>query len=402
MISLKKKQKEELPEFYDIGNMIARAPNAYYYMCYGMRSNGKTFQVLKIMLFGYHDKKRGIDFPGYLDDGSQGGIARRFREDFQGGLAMKYWDGFINNPYLGNLIEKKTNGKWNSIKYFQRAFYLEYIDINDEKNNRVDPTPFCGTFALSEADRIKGGQYPKMRYLLIDEFISRDVYLPNEFSSYVTSLISTIVRKEAKLRIFLCGNSVNKYCPYFNEMGLYKVKNQEKGTIDVYKYGETGLEVAVEYCDAPSKKNASDVYFAFNNPKLKMITEGDWEIAVYPHLPNDYCKGNILYNYFIVFDGEIMHCEVIYTDIKGDSPKLFTYVHRKTTEIKDDGISLIYSQDYSPLMNHSRKINHPRNELEKKLWWFYQTDNVYYQDNTLGEVMRNYLMWCNQESFIRK
>ena len=26
-----------------------------------------------------------------------------------------------------------------------------------------------------------------------------------------------------------------------------------------------------------------DVYFAFNNPKLQMITSGAWEMAIYPH-----------------------------------------------------------------------------------------------------------------------
>ena len=36
------------------------------------------------------------------------------------------------------------------------------------------------------------------------------------------------------------------------------------------------------------------------------------------------------------------------------------------------------------------------NEIGKKIWWFFNTDRVYYQDNEVGEIVRNYIMWCKK------
>ena len=393
---MKKKDKEEKISFYSIANLIKSCPSAKYFMAYGLRSNGKTFQALKVMLWGFHEG--GININGYFDDGSRGVLIRRFREDFNGGNAIRYWiDNFIENKYEGNILEKLTKGKWNNIVYYQRAFYLEHIDPNDDKNNIREDHPFCYTTAISEQEHFKGGGIPRVGVIVFDEFIARGYYLPDEFI-LLSNTLKTCIRSDDKPIIIMVGNSINKYSPYFDEMGLYKVKNQKKGTIDVYEYGSSGLKVAVEYTDVPSKKNKSDIYFAFDNPKLKMITTGDWEIAMYPHLPHDYCAGNILYKYFIEFDGDILQCEIIYLHVDKEPPMMFTYIHRKTTPIKEDGISLVYCKNWSPLRNHARKINNPRNELEKKIWGFFQSDNVYYQDNTVGEIVRNYVMWCDTDS----
>ena len=45
---------------------------------------------------------------------------------------------------------------------------------------------------------------------------------------------------------------------------------------DVYKYGDSGLSVAVEYCESTQKFGGkkSDVFFAFDNDRLKMVTTG--------------------------------------------------------------------------------------------------------------------------------
>ena len=33
-------------------------------------------------------------------------------------------------------------------------------------------------------------------------------------------------------------------------------------------------------------------------------------------------------------------------------------------------------------------------DIEKKIAIFYTRDKVYYQDNEVGEIVRNYLQWC--------
>ena len=126
-----------------------------------------------------------------------------------------------------------------------------------------------------------------------------------------------------------------------------------------------------------------------------MIKTGSWEIDIYPHLPCPYIPKNIKYMYFINFDGETLQCEIIRTvDPETKRKVMFTYIHRKTTKIKDnDGRYLVYQEEFSPLRNYRRRITRPSSDLEKTILSFYKNDKVFYQDNDVGEIVRNYLQW---------
>ena len=93
---------------YSLKNILQQ--NALYNVIFGERSNGKTFAVLHLALFGYH--KDGIDINGYLDDGTQLGIIRRWDTDFKGMKGQQMFDNFINNEEKGNIIESETRGKY--------------------------------------------------------------------------------------------------------------------------------------------------------------------------------------------------------------------------------------------------------------------------------------------------
>ena len=204
------------------------------------------------------------------------------------------------------------------------------------------------------------------------------------------NVLSTIIRHRNNVKIFMLGNTVNKYCPYFSEMGLGHVVDMEPGKIDIYSYGESSLRVAVERCKSPNKDGKqSDVYFAFDNPSLQMITGGAWEIDMYPHLPRKYKKSDVGFEYFINFNDQLLHCEIVFLE-----DCTFTYIHRKTTPIRDESSSIIFSDEYDPRPNHFRNIRKPTTDLEKRIALYFRKDKVFYQDNEVGEVVRNYLMHC--------
>ena len=76
----------------------------------------------------------------------------------------------------------------------------------------------------------------------------------------------------------------------------------ESGKIDIYSYGDSKLKVAVERTpDHNIEGRKSEVYFAFDNPSLQMITGGAWELDLYPHLPREYKTEDVIFKYFIVF-----------------------------------------------------------------------------------------------------
>ena len=241
----------------------------------------------------------------------------------------------------------------------------------------------------------KSSSYPDIRTIIFDEVISRDGYLNNEWV-YFQNVLSTIIRNrgpEDGFKIFMLGNTVNKYCPYFNEMGLKNIAKMKPGDIDIYKY-ESGLTVAVEYA-VPSAKfgtKKSDVFFGFDNKSaMQMITKGAWEIGTYPHNMTKYEKRDIQFTYFIEWERELLQCEIV-----GIDNKLFTFIHRKTTPIQDPDRDMIYSIEYDQRLNYYRNIANPSTKLQKKIWYFFASDNVYYQDNEVGELVNNYIQWCKQ------
>lgn len=370
----KNKQK-----YYSLKNILSK--NALYNVIYGERSNGKTFAVLELIIQKFIDS----------NEQEQGVIIRRWEEDFRGKNGSQQFDNFIYNSTRGNIIEKMTKGKYNYVVYNSRRWYLaNYIQDENGKGERiVCEKPFCIGLNLTADEHYKSLAFPQVTTILFDEFITRKLYLPDEFITF-QSILSTIIRDRDNVTIFMCGNSINKYCPHFKEMGLKHIPQMKQGDIDVYDYGDSGLRVAVEYSDSPSKKGKkSDKYFAFDNPKLKMITSGAWEIGLYPHLPKKYKPKDIRYTYFILFEDELLQCEIIQIDRES-----FTFIHRKTTPIKEDNKGLVYQQTPSIKNNYRVKINNVTNKLEKLIYSYFINDKVFYQDNETGEVVRNYLNWC--------
>lgn len=356
-------------KFYSLKNILSK--DAQYNVIFGERSNGKTYAVLKY----------GVE--RFIESGEQMAIVRRWSDDFTGKRGQVMFDALISN----NEISKLSGGEWTSIYYYASRWYL----CRYEDNMRVTcETPLAYGFSISAMEHDKSTAYPDITTIMFDEFLTRTIYIKDEFVLFM-NVLSTIIRHRTNVKIFMLGNTVNKYCPYFSEMGLTHVKTMKAGTIDVYHYGDSELTVAVEYTAANKAGKASDMYFAFDNPKLSMITGGAWEIDIYPHCPVHYKPNEVLFTYFIEFAGDILQCEIVqHEDL------YFTFVHRKTTELKDPDHDLIYTTEYDPRPNFKRKINKPRSDIEKKIAEFYTKDKIFYADNETGEIMRNYLIWCGK------
>ena len=356
---------------------------AQYNIIYGERSNGKTYGTLEYCL------------TEYFKDGSEFAYIRRWDEDLVGKKGESLFNALIKN----GVIRKLSKGKWNHVVYKSRAYYFAFID--DEGVVVTDVKPFAYAFALTQHEHYKSNSYPNIRKIIFDEFLTRGSYLPDEFIIF-QNVLSTLIRLRDDVIIFMLGNTVNKYSPYISEMGLTRMRTQKIGTIDIYEYGDTGLKVAVEYSDMPTKDKKSNKYFAFENPRLQMITTGKWEIDIYPHYPREEYAGinpykDIKYMFFIEFEGSILQCEIIYKEKnKKDEqkPTYFLFIHQKTTPIKEDNRNLVYSQTANPLPNYRRRITKATTMIERKIQQFFAKDKVFYSDNETGEIMRNYLLWC--------
>ena len=347
--------------------------NATYNVIFGERSNGKTYATLKQVL------------ENYFNDGSQFAYIRRWSVDVQPKRMNNLFNAIIEDGYL----EKLSGGKFTAIFYRTGRFYLcTYNDKGKPIYNEEDIIGYA--FSLSENEHNKANSYPRVTTIIFDEFLTNKIYLPDEFILFMNT-VSTIVRQRTNVKIYMLGNTVNKFCPYFKEMGLTNILTMKQGTIDVYTYGETKLKVAVEYADSKKKFKKNNFYFAFNNPKLKMITGGAWELNIYPHAPVKWLPKNIVFTYFIDFNDSIYQCEIINKDAN-----VFTYIHEKTTPIKNPDKDIIYTLDYNPKINYNVNILKPLNDYQNKITWFFTHDRVYYQNNNVGDAINNYLKICKR------
>ena len=347
--------------------------NATYNVIFGERSNGKTYATLKQVL------------ENYFSDGSQFAYIRRWSVDVQPKIMNNLFNAIIEDGYL----EKLSGGKFTAIFYRTGRFYLcTYNDKGKPIYNDEDVIGYA--FSLSENEHNKANSYPKVTTIIFDEFLTNKIYLPDEFILFMNT-VSTIVRQRTNVKIYMLGNTVNKFCPYFKEMGLTNILSMKQGSIDLYTYGESKLKVAVEYADSKKKFKKNNFYFAFNNPKLKMITGGAWELNIYPHAPVKWLPKNIIFTYFIDFNDNIYQCEIINKD-----NNVFTFIHEKTTPIKNPDKDIIYTLDYNPKINYNVNILKPLTDYQNKITWFYTHDRVYYQDNNVGDAINNYLKICKR------
>lgn len=344
--------------------------HAIYNVIFGQRSNGKTYGALKLGL------------QRWRQTGAQFAYVRRWADD----LKKKQAEQIFGALEADGFISEVTGGEWTGTTYYSGRWY--FCRYEEDKRIRSD-VPFCFAFAISQMEHDKSASYPGIETIIFDEFLTRTLYLPNEFVLFM-NVISTIVRDRNNVQIFMLGNSVNQYAPYFTEMGLTNVKKMKPGDLDLYHYGESELTVAVEFADAPQRQKPSDVYFAFDNPRLGMITGAGtvWEMSIYPHLPEKYKPMDVVMTYFIQWAGDLLQCEVI---CKTD--KTFTFIHRKTGEIKHED-DVVFSPEASANPFRYQKINSGENQIVRKIFEYFQTGRVFYQDNEVGEIVRNYLQYC--------
>ena len=367
---------DEVTEFYSLKKI--KSLKCHYNIIFGKRSNGKTYSVLEEAV-----KK-------YVKHGEQTAYLRRYREDFIGKRGQNLFASIAANDVISQL----TEGKWTTVKYNASQWFFAKPDEKNPEKLISASEPFCYGFSLSSMEHDKSVSYPKITTIIFDEFLSRNGYLPNEFILF-TNTLSTIIRQRNNVKIIMLGNTVNKSCPYFGEMGLNHVKDQEQGTIDVYHYGGSKLQVVVEYAESTTRHGGkqSDVYFAFDNPELQMITQGSWEIAIYPHKPCPFAPKDIIFIFFIEFESDLLQCEIVNLPTG-----IFMFVHRKTGEIKYPDKDIVYTTRASERWNYRMCLTQQTDDLSKKILRFFRENKVFYADNEVGEIVRNYLLWSDNYS----
>lgn len=356
---------------------------AAYRLVIGQRSNGKTFGAIR----------KVIDC--YLSTGVPSAYIRRLEEQ----IKKKNLEDLLT-PHCNYLIEK-TGGEWNAFAYRSGAFYLALYVPNSAGRlilKAKDKNPILRCYAINNAENTKGQDAGEVKYIIFDEFITRKYYLRNEFVQF-QNLLSSIIRDRPGVVIYMLANSVNKYCPYFADMGIKSVADMQQGTISVYQLGQTDKKIAVEYCsmiDDDTKKEVS-TYFAFDNPQLKMISSGEWEIALYRYPPDDMADYDIIFSFFVCYADKVVQGDIYM--YKGYPLIVW---HKKTTPLKHPEKDLIYCEDVTdgnPL--HQIELAAGSTKPHKLIRQLIRENKTFYDHNDTGEIINNWLKFAMQSHVLK-
>ena len=357
-------------------------------MAFGQKSNGKTYQGLKKILETY---------TGTWDSGKRTGIyMRRNGVDFIQGRAERIVSGLVRD----HLPEKMTDGYYTDIYYKGRRYWLcRYEEDKDGEQKRIlDEKPFMQCVDLSGSVHDSSGDFPDVKIIHFDEFMSRTGYLPGEWETFRIHL-STIIRDKDDVRIIMTGNTLNLYnCPYFDEMGLTRIPDQKQGTIDLYTYGDTDTTVAVEYT-GQRKTKVANRFFAFGRSDVDMVTKGSWDIRMYPHLPPEMKikPKDIILSFYIEYKTYLLQGDIIFKE-----DDAFIYIHPKTTQLKKKDDDIIYSTSGVIFGNISPSWVYGNRPIDRLITKFFNDGKICYSSNKVGEMVMGLLQWGSDNRMLQR
>lgn len=272
----KQTMKEALDskDFYDPRPLLNN--HADINIVWGQRSNGKTYAFLKHALETFRDSKRTFVY------------VRRWAED----IVVKNM-GKLFDP----LPIEAIFGKGYSIRFYRGAFTLVDEREDIEENDRMDPQTIGWAIALNQVAHTKSQTFVNCKIVILDEFLQlkTERIMKDEFDAWEQTL-STVLRVTNDAEIYLLGNSVSKYSPYFTPYGIDPNRMTQGDTIVVELPNEVGqpTKVCAQWCEFNKKvSNKTSKYVRGS----KMARTGEWEIqdvANLPHCDNEIATEKLL------------------------------------------------------------------------------------------------------------
>lgn len=225
--------------------------NSAYYVVFGERKNGKTFGAKKEVIIEE------------ILNGRQFMYVRRKHRMITKRKMKKLFEDMVDYcvEKLGSAIFYSGQGE----------FYIL-------RENEKIVVGYCTS--IEEAYEDKGIPYNNVSVILFDEFLDYS-YFQNEIEMF-RHTIANVVRDEERqnVKVIMLGNTVNKYCPYFDFFGI-NVNKMRQGDIAVVR-AKNGGEAVFEYTktrvsadDKAMKKHSR--YFGFDGVGSDMILYGEWE-----------------------------------------------------------------------------------------------------------------------------
>lgn len=391
-------------KYYELDDILKK--KALYNFIIGERSNGKTTAVLRHIVRDYYET------------GRRGAIIRQMEEDIKGHKGASLFAGMID----GGMIDELTDGEFQGVKFYKRAYYLGKQDEMGQWS--YEKEPFAHIFAISQSIHYKSNSYPNVGTIMFDEFMRQDhMYLVDEPFLFI-NLLSTITREKDEAIVFLIANTVSWNSPYFKTFGLKNISQMKQGEIGVVKktkempYGATlDATVAVEYCESSVKHGGkkSDRYLVpIVDPRYDMITDGSFAVAEYPPCPHHFTTKNVRLTCWVLADEKILRCRLIKVDrdvfffidsidhrvyLPGDPVPTLQPDWERYEFLKDSYRDIVYSLEFTSDPSHFTNPSIPYADVRTR--WFpdaLRANRLFFASKECGAELMYYISQARKHS----
>jgi len=340
---------------------ILKKYNPNYLIMLGQKSNGKSTAVKCIAVRDAYEK------------GELFGYIRRYSNDLKRSSVNKYFKNV-----KGFDVSKLTKGEFNEIRLFVDELFFIKVERDEKGHETISNRRLCGyIFAVNDYEHYASLNYPNVKNLIFEEFITLKPYLDDEIVK-LNHIISTIIRNNGGL-LFMLANTISSLSPYFREFELTNISKQEVGTVDVYLKEDTTICV---YLTAPCDDKES--YNMFFGAGASMIKSGEWQSHKQRKLEHPFYEYRIIYTMVLEYDTHLFLMQFL----RHESGSYIWFVSRKTTPIKK-GTRLISDNLIESELCTIGLI--PLNENETILFHYLKTGKIAYSDNLTGTEFKQAL-----------
>lgn len=369
-------------KYYKLDKIDKRGSNIN--MIIGERSNGKSFQVkhekgvLKYWndSINYHanyKNKNEIIEEIIKSKERRFILVRRLKEETKESVIVNYFNDID--------VDSITNGEYTNISVYRGRIYL--ANYNMEENKLIRGEYIGYIIPLSLEQNYAGSSFLDVTDIIMEEFISRTSYLPNE-ADKLMNLFCTVDRKRGTTRLWMVGNTISFVCPYFVDWDLLPIiKSMKQGEIKD-KWIKTGekddegndieIKVSIEYC-----KSTGSSSFVIGK-HANMLNKGELQTDPQPHLEKSIKDYKFLYK--IGFDYKTYKFIGVYIlDTISKDTMWFIY----PTKNFDKKI-IIFSDIIKADKHYQTNIYNPsiKSDSLKKILGTFTTDRIFYASDLCG------------------
>lgn len=319
------------------------------------------------------------------------------KECYQSGkefIYLRRWDRDIKTQNVLNYfadvdVSGITDGKYTNIDVFHGVIYFHNVD---EDGKKTDKLTLGYAHALNLNERYKSQIFPRVIYIIYEEFITDEGYLPDECNK-LQNYVSTIFRERSGV-VYMVGNTISKLCPYFNEWRLEKVTKMKTHEIALFENSTEVLtpdgnivilvKIAVEMCGAQSVLSK----MAFGD-SANMIVKNTWQSKTVAKIDDKVRdESEEIYTLFVYCDNLCFRLSLmIYNNMA------FWYVTPQTKAIKNEEETRIISDKPSINPLHTNNFT-ALSDKEKVAFGLIKQNKIFYCSNSCGtdfqQVLKKY------------